>query len=355
MSMSSSSEQFSPLRPPSQTETVDVQPSAGEVGADLDPTAQDQSSHSQRVEAAQEPLLKGPPRRPAPSPTATAEASTPVVSAGSEPSLAQGADQVQASSFSAGQQPIPPPSEPMQYRAIGLVWGQYQPSEDQFNRGLLVTEDNVQLDAVLLGQVLSLVKKYVDLEQSHFWVVYPRTRDKEETLHLQIVGVWSADGFGDASEDAPSAEEAEEAAAATEGTKDTESTLQPIPLAPPLQDGYFSIRGEVVFQSIKDNFLLIKIQQAPRKHKDQAKAFKLKVTGSLTDKTLGYFWDLQVLRQGEELSLLQGQRVGLVPPKRRSPGQSNRRPSQPKGDRQGKAHSTAASSKPIKRRSTPEN
>ncbi|NJK41976.1 MAG: hypothetical protein HC934_12850 [Acaryochloridaceae cyanobacterium SU_2_1] len=295
--MSASSEKSSPPHPLSQEIPVDANPSAGGVDSDGDPT----TLSEKQAKAAQEVLLKGPPRRPEPSPPKTITSlSAPAPASDSETSLINASSQDQASSFDPGQQPIPPPSEPMQYRAIGLVRGQYQPSEDQFNRGVLVTEDQVNLDAVLLGQVLSLVKKYVDLEEFHYWVVYPRTRDKEETLHLQIVGVWSAGGFGPLPEDTPSEEQtaASELAEDPQTIESSAAAIQPIPLAPPLQDGYFSIRGEIVFQSLQDNFFLVKIQQAPRKNKEQAKAFKLKVMGSLPDKTLGYFWDLQVLRQG---------------------------------------------------------
>src|SRR5689334_206695 len=45
------------------------------------------------------------------------------------------------------QQPIPPPSEPMQYRAIGLVRGRYHASSEQFTQGTLLTADGVQLNA----------------------------------------------------------------------------------------------------------------------------------------------------------------------------------------------------------------
>ena len=64
----------------------------------------------------------------------------------------------------ARQQPIPPPSEPMQYRAFGLVRGRYVPTGEQFTQGALVTPDNVELDAVLLGRIMSLVKNHLDLE-----------------------------------------------------------------------------------------------------------------------------------------------------------------------------------------------
>ncbi|MDX2096855.1 MAG: hypothetical protein SFW36_03695, partial [Leptolyngbyaceae cyanobacterium bins.59] len=90
----------------------------------------------------------------------------------------------------ARQHPIPPPSEARQYRAIGLVRGQYVPSEEQFTRGTILAADGTKLEAVLLGRVMSLVKKHLSLEESHLWVTYPRTRDREGDLHLQIVGVW---------------------------------------------------------------------------------------------------------------------------------------------------------------------
>ncbi len=86
--------------------------------------------------------------------------------------------------------PIPPPSEPKQYRAIGLVRGRYVATEEQFTRGEMTTSDGTAVEAVLLGRVMSLVKNHLDLNEEHLWVVYPRTREIEQDLHLQIVGVW---------------------------------------------------------------------------------------------------------------------------------------------------------------------
>lgn len=288
------------------------------------------------------PQLKGPPRRPA-TPPPTPPLATPQA-VGKPDTLVAAEEEDTASADSLGQQPIPPPSEPMQYRAIGLIKGKYQPSEEQFNRGVLITEDQTHLDAVLLGQVMSLVKKYLDLETTYLWVVYPRTREKEETLHMQIVGIWSAEGFG------PMAAM----------TDETDPPEQPAQLAAPLQDGYFSIRGEIVFQSTDKNYLLVKIQQSPRKSSDRPKAFKLKLAGNLTDKTLGYFWDLHIQRQGEELAIIKGQRIALVPPKRRSKQdlQDSRKPRKFKQDNdRSKPYSASeprAVSKLIKKRSTPE-
>ncbi len=72
--------------------------------------------------------------------------------------------------------PIPPPTEPLQYRAIGVLRGRYEPSEGQLNKGVLITHDGVRVDAVVLGRLLNLVKKKLDLSQERLWVVYPRTR-----------------------------------------------------------------------------------------------------------------------------------------------------------------------------------
>jgi hypothetical protein len=191
------------------------------------------------------------------------------------------------------QQPIPPPSEPMQFRAIGLVQGIYHPSEDRFNRGMLEVEGGLELDAVLLGQVMSLVKKYIDLERPYFWVVYPRTREKEQTLHLQIVGVWSADGFSPITDEAS----AQPPSAQPPSSPNAE-------LALPIEDGYFSVRGQIVYQANDKDLLFVKIQQTPRKTKERderGKAFKLKIIGTLPQKAVGYFWDLNVKREGNEL------------------------------------------------------
>ena len=97
--------------------------------------------------------------------------------------------------------PIPPASEPLQYRAIGLIRGVYVPSEEQFTRGHIATEDGTEVDAVLLGRVMSLVKKHVDLAQANLWVVYPRTRPGNNDLHAQIVGIWDPENLSQDEDD----------------------------------------------------------------------------------------------------------------------------------------------------------
>ncbi len=214
-----------------------------------------------------------------------------------------------ASSSALRQQPIPPASEPMQYRAIGLIQGKYEASPEQFTRGQIVAADGTPIDAVLLGRVMSLVRKHLDLEQSHLWVVYPRTRDKSDNLHMQVVGVWEPEKL---------------APVESNGS-------EPEPPADPTQDGYFSIRGEVLFYSAEDQRLIVKIQQLPRPGAEQGKTFKLNLNGVLPgNKSVGYFWDLHVERQENNLVVRDGSVIGLVPPRKRKPGeqsdQDRRRP-----------------------------
>jgi hypothetical protein len=233
------------------------------------------------------------------------------------------------------QQPIPPASEPMQYRAIGLVRGRYEPSEEQFTRGFLHTEDGIAIDAVLLGRVMSLVKKHIDLEQPHLWVVYPRTREKNTNLHVQIVGVWEPEKLNKVE---PSEGEVPETEA-SEQTADAESDVQPsseqvqetVTAPPGHEDGYFSIRGEVLFQSQEDQRLIVKIQQSPRRGDSQGKAFKLNLEGALTGKAVGYFWDLHVQRQDNLLVVQDGTMIGLVPPKKRKDSKGGRKGGRPTG------------------------
>jgi hypothetical protein len=226
-------------------------------------------------------------------------------------------------------QPIAPPSEPMQYRAIGLVRGTYEPSEaDQLNRGNLTTEDGHVIDSVLLGRITSLVKKHIDLTASHLWVVYPRTRreldNDDQDLHLQIVGVWEPETLGLPGEDPGSDDE---------DTEDAKKADEKPDLAdlPPVNDNFFSIRGEVVKYSPEDQCIAVKILQGVRRTPGESKPFKLLLHGTIEGRTVGYFWDFKVKRDGKILVLSAASMVGIVPPKKRSKGSGGMRRSGPRG------------------------
>lgn len=265
------------------------------------------------------------------------------------------------------QHPIRPPTEPRQYRAVGLVRGSYKPSEEQFTRGMLLTPDGSEIDAVLLGRVMSLVKNHLNLEEDHLWVVYPRTRQKQSNLHAQIMGVWEPEKLAEPLEAPPEAP-VDESPTTTEDTvvapSDRES-LEPPPrdeaATPEVTDGYFSIRGEVVFQSQDQQYIVIKIKQSPRKDSEKPKFFKLQLQGTLPGKAVGHFWDLHVQRQGDILTIQDAQDMGIILTRRnKKPYQSkyprSRRPSSPrpvrpgtKGNGQMPRARSEGTPKPVKR------
>ncbi|MDZ8031808.1 hypothetical protein [Nostoc sp. DedSLP04] len=253
------------------------------------------------------------------------------------------------------QQPIPPPSEPMQYRAIGLVRGRYHASSEQFTQGTLLTTDGVELNAVLLGRIMSLVKNHLDLEKEHLWVVYPRTRQENDTLHIQIVGVWEPENLAKNSTDEDESDLELQLQTLDDGLSENSelNTTAPRPSSE-VTDGGFSVRGEVVYQSFDAKSLVVKIRQAPRKSTDKPKYFKLKLRGVLTTKAVGKFWDFQAKREADVLVVEKAEAIADLPKKRKPPfkggpragigGAGGRKPFPPRR--------TGETPRPIKKTST---
>jgi hypothetical protein len=189
------------------------------------------------------------------------------------------------------QHPIPPPTHETQYRAIGLVWGVYEP-QDKLTCGEMILSDNTRLETVLLGRVMSVIKKHLNLADPHLWVVYPRTRQKEDYLHLQVVGVWEPKTLKESSQRAEQLAE------------ETVSRVN-------AQAGYFSIRGEVIFYSETERKIIIKIKRyAPQK----PSFFKLKLNGILPDtkENLGWFWEIDAQLKGEELVVVNAKKIAPI-------------------------------------------
>jgi len=208
----------------------------------------------------------------------------------------------------------------MQFRAIGLLRARYVVSDDQLSRGHLVTTDGIEISTVILGRVVSLVKKHIDLSQEHLWVVYPRTDDRSQKLQVQVVGVWEP-----------------ETLQSRPPTLETNPTggLQAVPPKSPvvdshhLPDGYFSVRGEVVYQSAEKEQIVVKVKQVSRKDPKKGRAFKLKLQGQVEQKALHQFWDFQVYRQGEQLVIHESTFVAKMPPKKAKKKNNRRIPSRP--------------------------
>lgn len=203
--------------------------------------------------------------------------------------------------------PIPPPSEPRQYRAIGLVRGCYHASSEQFTQGILRTVDGAEIDAVLLGRVMSLVKKHIDLEAEHLWVVYPRTRQKQDDLHVQIMGVWEPHTLN----------KSDNKSMAVDQVSSHISLHNPA--LPDIEHGYFSIRGEIVYQSQDDpKYAIIKIRQSSRHENEKPKFFKLKLLGMVGLRPVGHFIDLHARLIGSDLVVQESHDIGALPIKGKS-------------------------------------
>ncbi len=232
-----------------------------------------------------------------------------------------------------GNTPIPPASEPLQYRAIGLILGKYVPSAEEFNQGSIATDDNTTIDAVILGRIMSLIKNHVDLDKSHLWVVYPRIRKEDNKLHAQIMGIWD-----------PQLVLKPTMASDSVDAEPPPSEPQAVPSIETLgiPSTYFSIRGEVIFQSRETKEIFVKIRQAPKKKTDEERYFKIRLVGDLPQKLVGNFWDFDVVRVDNELTIRSGQFVASLRAKQpRKGGGSNRPPSDGTGSKKPFKKSTA--------------
>lgn len=181
--------------------------------------------------------------------------------------------------------PIPPVTEPLQYRAIGVVRGTYRPEDaDQFTRGVLVDAEGQELEAVVLGRMLTLMRRHLAMDAPHLWVVYPRCRDAGH-LHLQITGIWEP------------------------------STLQPGASddALPEGDNYFSIRGELIYTRPETGDLVVKVRQKPRADGSRPLPFKLQLKGEIPLDQLRHFVSLDVRRQGQELHMESHELIAPMP------------------------------------------
>lgn len=162
------------------------------------------------------------------------------------------------------------------YRAVGWIAGRYQPSEEDVHRGIFLTEDGLSVPAQMTGQLRGRLKRrhpdYATqpdfFTQDFWWIVYPKT----EPLRFEM------------------------------------RAMKPIsadPTARPELDE-FCVVGKV--KSIESDVIIIRIQrnQPPRWGGKKA-SFKLTFAGSLPEIALGQIWELKVRREGEKLTVVDGQ------------------------------------------------
>ena len=181
--------------------------------------------------------------------------------------------------------PIPKVTNKFQYRAIGIVNGQFHPhNSEQINRGFLTDSKGEKIETVILGKALSLLKKHIDLKKSYFWVVYPKNKNTEN-LHLQVVGIWDPYQLNDFPNDA------------------SKTNFSKLLNELDLEDNYFSVRGSLVFVNTQKKEVVIKICSASKQNNLKNKNFKLVIKGEISLELLNSFLNLDVLRDGNSLKL----------------------------------------------------
>ena len=194
--------------------------------------------------------------------------------------------------------PIPLVTDPLQYRAIGMVRGIYKPQDnDNFTRGALIDSKGNEIDSVLLGRVITLIRNHVSLEKPHLWVVYPRCRNNQN-LHLQITGIWEPSTL---KKDLMEKETLNEASIYKVDSDDLSEG-----------DDYFSIRGELVFTKPEDKEVVIKIRQKPRNQQKKALPFKVNLKGEVPINYLKHFISLNVRRIDYHLFIEDFQIIGPI-------------------------------------------
>ena len=182
--------------------------------------------------------------------------------------------------------PIQKVTNKLQYRAIGIVNGVYNPHDkEQLNRGTLIDKKGQKIETVVLGKALSLIRKYVDLKKSYFWIVYPKNKNTQN-LHLQISGVWDPYELNE-----------------IENQNSKRNNLEVLEEFN-LTDNYFSIRGELVYINTEKKEFIIKICSSNKSNKLKNNNFKLVIEGELSLDILRNFLSLEVLREGTTLRMV---------------------------------------------------
>lgn len=164
------------------------------------------------------------------------------------------------------------------YRAVGWVAGTYQPGEDDVHQGIFITEDGLLVPSQITWQLRGRLKhknpEYAT-QQNFFnqpwrWTVYPKT----DPLQFELTGMG--------------------------------------PLSSEQKTGVgldnFCVVGEV--KIIEPGVVTICIQrnQGPRwRGKGKKQLFNLTLAGSLPEEALAHIWQLTVRREGEKLTVVDGQ------------------------------------------------
>jgi hypothetical protein len=173
------------------------------------------------------------------------------------------------------------------YQAIGWVIGNYQPSKDNPDCGVLVTQDGVAVPAQLKGRLHhQLEKKFPNystkldlLPENALWTVYPSTKP----LSFLLVNINTLESI---SSHSPKLKR--------ENQRKVDR---------------FRLVGQI--EAVADGRITIVIRRNAQRRKSKKKALKyqlfvLQVVGSLPAEAVGQIWELEVQRRKAKLVLAKG-------------------------------------------------
>ena len=174
------------------------------------------------------------------------------------------------------------PDHPLQYRAIGVIEGVYEPLPDVMTKGTMKTIDGEEFETVLLARTIGAVKNHVDLTQVQKWVVYPHTMPDTDDIHFQIAGIYAPD-------------------------KDIPTTT---PLS--LPHNYFSIRGDILYSSKYKQKIVAQILDNNFFNRKKARSFKLELKGKIPDNHIKHFFSLGACLEKKEIVVKDFADLGFV-------------------------------------------
>lgn len=173
------------------------------------------------------------------------------------------------------------------YQAIGWVTGNYQPSADNPDCGVLLTQDGVAVPAQLKGRLHhQLNKKFPNystkldlLPEDALWTVYPSTKP----LKFELVNINTLESTGSSE---------------PKLKKDNQRKVNG-----------FRLVGQI--ESVANGKITIVIRRNEQRHKSKknglkSQPFALEIVGSLPYESVGQIWELEVQRQKEKLVLSKG-------------------------------------------------
>ncbi len=181
---------------------------------------------------------------------------------------------------------LPQPEKPTQYRAIGIIEGQYLPSQEDLSQGIIKTYDGTLIEANLTTPTKLWLRHNMENLQTHKYLsVWLRFFKNKLVLFVM--------GFKDS--------------------------------CPSEDIGKFSIRGQLHCWDKKSGkiVLLVRRNIRPEKNSKEAhsysfKPFKVHLIGTLKDTRLkqGQFWDIVAQLKGTDLQILSQTKIKDPKPKR---------------------------------------